>query len=180
MFATATVVEIDNRFTRQRFKLLIRKPRGRLLRELREAVAQADAETGDTALLDGLPLDACVLVDPWGAIRVVIYPGETTGTAARLPGVESELELLLEEARQDRRLVELLAENLPRFMDRGGFTIEALAELAGIDSERLAAILAKRIPAAFADEVCSLAECLGTTVEALICPAANQGEEKWN
>ncbi len=61
MLATATVVEIDNRFTRQRFKLLIGKPRGRLLRDLREAVNQVDPETGDT-------IDACVLVDPWGAM----------------------------------------------------------------------------------------------------------------
>lgn len=175
MLATVTVVEIDNRFIGRRFPLFIAKPRARLLADLREAVNQVDPETGDT-------IDACVLVDPWGAIRVVVYPGDTTGTVARIPGLDSvrDRELFIEEAHEERHLVDNLAENLLRFMDRGGLTIEALAELASMEPHRLAAIIAKRTPAAFLDEVCNLAECLGATVEALLQTPDDQEAEGWN
>ena len=129
MLALATVVEIDNRSTRQRFKLLIAKPRARLLADLREAL---DPETGGGVVSDdGEAIDACVLVDAWGAIRVVIHPGETTGTVARLPGLdtagldsEEQRELFIEAAHEDRHIVGNLAENLLRFMERGDLTIE--------------------------------------------------------
>ena len=44
----------------------------------------------------------------------------------------------------------------------------------------LAAIIAKRTPAAFLDEVCNLAECLGTTVRALLQTPDDQEADGWN
>ena len=95
MLATVTVVEIDNRFTGRRFPLFIARPRAQLLADLREAVNQVDPETGDT-------IDACVLVDPWGAIRVVIYSGDATGTVARIPGLDTarQREFFIEDGRR--------------------------------------------------------------------------------
>jgi hypothetical protein len=180
MFATATVVEIDNRLTRQRFKLLIGKPRGRLLADLREAIAQAEQET----LLEGPDaIEACVLVDSWGAIRVVIYPAETTGTAATVDRFDNERTaqpFTILEAADERHLVDVLADNLRRLMEREGITPDILAGRAGICPERLAEILDKRAPAAFLDEICNLAECLGTTTDALISRPSDQGADGWN
>ena len=84
------------------------------------------------------------------------------------------------EAADELRLVDVLAENLRRLMDRDGITADFLAQLAGIGPDRLAEILDKRTPAALLDEVCNLAECLGTTVEALICRPTDQGAGGWN
>ena len=123
------------------------------------------------------------MVDSRGAIRVVVYPseypGETTGTAKRADELDAEVRakgpytwigtwFTKVEAAEERHLVDVLAQNLRRLMDRKGITPDVLAQLAGIDPERLAEILEKRTPAAYLDEVCNLAECLGTTADALL------------
>ena len=84
------------------------------------------------------------------------------------------------EAAEERHLVDNLAENLRRLMDRENITLETLAELAGIDPDRLAEILDKQTPAAYIDEVCNLAESFDTTAEALIRGPVDQGAEGWN
>ena len=238
MFATATVVEIDNRLTGRRSKILIAQPRARLLADLRAALAIDPAPAApEPAKAPALipvkahvrvtaanrlsfnkprdashrdPVDACVFVDRWGAIRVVIYPAETTGTAATVDGLDSETTATAEkvdkakvtwfemeeppkawaslqvgltraEADEERHLVDVLAENLRRLMDRKGITPDILAQLAGIDPDRLAEILDKKTPAVFLDEVCNLAEGLGTTADGLfLFRPKDHGAEGWN
>ena len=200
MFATATVVEIDNRVTRNRFKLIIPIPQPRLLYRLRKCLTDVDQATGQLTFIDFDPLgrsdeDAYVRIDPWGRIRLLIYPTGNTPSAPAairdqdLPGdtaerlsafdgdspEESDSEL----PRESGRLNSNVVANLRLRIDRQRATLEEITESTGIPEFRLAEILNGEA-SADVDEVCRLAEFFGTTAEALLAPPRDERAQGWN
>ncbi len=86
MLATATILEIDNRFIGQRWKIILPIPRALVLHRLRKCLTETDPESGELVFIDRDPMgcapyDAHVSIDPWGGICLVIYPAGDTGTA---------------------------------------------------------------------------------------------------
>jgi hypothetical protein len=182
MFALCTIIEIDNRIVHKQCRMIIPISERMIVHRLRKCLTEVDPETGALVFIDRDPLatepiNAYVRIDPWGRIQVVIYATETTRTATTLDRRDNDRIGDLE-AVDDRHLVDVLAENLRRLMDREGITADALAQLAGIEPRRLAEILDKRHPAAMMDEVCNLAESLGTTADSLIRRSNDQGKAR--
>jgi plasmid maintenance system antidote protein VapI len=189
MYATATVVEIDNRLTRQRSKIIIPIPNGRLLHRLREQLLAVDPQTGESVLLDRdpeclSPVEAFVSLDPWGRIRVVVYP---TGAAE---SVQRGYELVngrageacpaanMAENFEAHHLSENLADNLRFLIEQRGISVEDLAAVVDIVPTVLKDILAKTIGASLG-EISNLAKFFGTTCEALLRRRRDEGAGEW-
>ncbi len=177
MLALATVVEIDNRYTRQRFTVILPMPRPRLIARLKKYLTAVDPETGERVSTNNDPfgvdpLEGCLFIDPRGPIRLVIYATGETDTAATRGELDNgrmmEPNPAALEASEEGHIIDNLAENLRRLMDAESITLDTLAGLTDMRPERLAEILNKQGPGALLDEVCNLAECLGTTTEALM------------
>ena len=79
----------------------------------------------------------------------------------------------------ERHAVDNLAENLHRLMDAESITLCTLAGLANIDARRGWPKVSTSKPRGLLDEVCNLAECLGTTPEALIGRAQRSKAGEW-
>jgi type I restriction enzyme M protein len=101
MYAAVTLVEFDNRITRQRWSQIITAPRERVVRSLAKCYVDTDPDTGEAVPFDSgsanhAPAEACVFVAPKGAIRVLIYPTwEPEGAEVQLDeDLESFLSLL--------------------------------------------------------------------------------------
>jgi len=192
MFANATVVEIDNRLSGQREKVIVPERREKLIPALYAVFVEN--ESAD----ESAPFEAFLQVDPDRRIRIIVHaanpaakiiamidsldPDEREEACEHVQGRLDELDraTLLSEARDERRLVEVLAENIRRIMEREGIGLDALAERAGMGAKRLTDILLCKAPSAFLDEVCNLAESLGTTADALTRRCKDEGAQGWN
>ena len=184
MLALATVVEIDNRFSGQRFKLVLPIPRPRLIARLKKYVGAVDPETGDALSCDGepfgcAPLEGCVFIDPRGPIRVVIYATGTQGTVARIPALDSEQAERLDFSEAPGKLSANLAKNLRRMMDQAGISLEVLAAATDIAVTVLQDILANAISASIVD-VLHLAEFFGVPSDSLLWGHNDQEAGGWN
>jgi hypothetical protein len=187
MLATATVVEIDNRVIHKRWKLIIPLAQRLVLHRLRKSLLEVDPETGNLVFIDrdaigSEPLDACVCLNRFGQIRVIVYATGDIGPVEPLSELDSIRAGKSSPKFSDRATEELratLAANVRRLMDQIGITLEDLAERCGICPSDLASILENVVDASI-DEVCNLAECLGTTCDALLRRPTDERAEGWN